>query len=270
MSRPLLADDTKPTPRRRTGRFRVLIWLLVVFMLLTLSVLFTLITTQPGSLGLARIADLQQTESAIQATVSALQATSDQQQQRDQALQNTQAALSNFEARLAQTETQQAVNQVSTGAAAALVNEQQATQAAVNYQNTQSALQLVSTQAQRDFEATQTAISGGFATNAAQRPPEHITILDGDFVRGSEAVNAGLPLISSAWALTDSGALVGQRNAATLLTKRNDFGANYTANVWLTTLTTSAYYDVLFGASQAGGGYVLRVYHDGTQLNRAD
>ncbi|MBC8098528.1 MAG: hypothetical protein H7Y11_03735, partial [Armatimonadetes bacterium] len=33
---------------------------------------------------------------------------------------------------------------------------------------------------------------------------------------------------------------------------------------------TSAYYDVLFGASQAGGGYVLRVYHDGTQLNRAD
>lgn len=270
MKRELLADDaTQPTPRRSNTLIRLLLWLLILVMLMTISLLVTLITTRPGTLGLIAIVDLEATNSAVQATVVALQSTDQGNQQRNLDLQNTQAALNNFASRLSQTETQQAVNDQSTLTAVALANAAQATQAAVNFAGTQAALQQIGTQIQQDFEATQTALSASFATIEANRPAQHILMLEGDFIRGVETAAQGQYLSSPAWALADTGNLIAQADNALALTKYPVLNNAYTINARFTAAPAAGNYYVIFGLGENAGGYALRLAYDGVQVYNA-
>ncbi|MBC8170298.1 MAG: hypothetical protein H7X77_01440 [Anaerolineae bacterium] len=269
MKRNLLADDaTQPALRRGNTLIRALLWLLVLVLLLTIGLLVTIITTRPGTVGLIAIVDLQQTDNAVQFTVAALQATDQSNQQHDLDLQNTQAALNNFASRLSQIETQQAVNDQSTLTAVALANAAQATQAAVSFASTQAALQQIGTQIQQDFEATQTALSDSFATIEANRPPQHILLLEGDFIRGVETTQ-GQFLTSSAWALSDTGALIAQADNAVALTRLPVTNNAYTVNTRFTATPSAGNYYVIFGLIENAGGYVLRLSYDGTQIYNA-
>ncbi|HEX2618597.1 MAG TPA: hypothetical protein VHL11_00585, partial [Phototrophicaceae bacterium] len=276
MTRKLLDTDsgntrkTQPVQRPSSGG-RILLWLLILILLLAFGTVVTIITRKPGFLGLIQIADSHQTESAIQGTMLALQATDQQNQQRDLDLLNTQAALDNFSSRLAQTETQQTVNNNSTLTAVALANEAQATQAALNFAGTQAALQQISTQIQLEFEATQTALSGSFATieAAGNHPQQNVLILNGDFIRGVETSGGQFPVSSPSWAISDTGALVAQTDNATALTQQTMFVNGYTLNIRFTIPSVPAVYDGLFGIDDNGKGYALRLYYNGTQVEKA-
>jgi hypothetical protein len=266
VSRKLLIEEATQ-PRTKRNRIRILLWLLVLLMLITIATLVTLITLQPNLVGLMPIADFSRTNSAVQSTAIALQATDQINLQRGLDLQNTEAALGNFASRLAQTETQQVINGNTTSTAIALANAAQATQAAQDFQGTQSALRQESTRIQQQFEATQTALAQRFATIEANRPAENVTLLNGNFVRGVESAEQITPSI--AWGTSDTGTLIAQADNATALLRPATTPPNYTINARITPKREAANYDVLLGVIEGGGGYTLRLYHNGTQLTGA-
>jgi hypothetical protein len=220
-----------------------------------------------------RIVDFAQTNAAfngtINGTISALQITAQRQQQRELDFQSTQAALGNFALRLGQTETQQAINVQSTSTAVALGNAQQATQAALNFASTQAALQQTSTQIQRDFMATQTALGSSFATIAANRPAHNVMILNGDFIAGQENADLVQMPLSSAWARSDTGALIAQTDHATLFVRHLTAMPNYTVKLRFTATASPKAYDVLLGVTETQPGYTLRLVYDGVQITSA-
>jgi hypothetical protein len=266
VSRKLFEEDATQ-PRQRRNRIRVLLWLLVLLLLVTIATLVTLITVKPDLVGLVRAVDMRQTDSAVQSTFIALQLTDQNNLQRELNVQNTQAALDNFASRLAQTETQQIINSDTTATAVAIANAQQATRAAQDFQSTQAALQQISTQIQEEFEATQTALNSSFATIEANRPPENVMILDGNFVRGVEAA-ASIPP-TTAWAVSDRGILIAQIDDATALIRPVLTPLHYTINARITPKSTQADYDILLALVEDQTGYILRLYHDGEQLTGA-
>lgn len=273
--------DTKESAPKRKRNPKPWLWALVLLLFGTIAVFTTVILYQPGMLGLARIPDLAasdealqnaaaQTGQAVETTRLAVEGTSIANQNRERDLQGTIAALNNREDLLQQTLAQVAFNNASTATAIAVSNAQQATLAAVAREGTQAALIQAATQAQHDFEATQTALIGQFPTPEPTLPANILTT-DAGFVTGSETNRWDALPLSEAWALTDNNTLLARVPNATLLTAWGDFGENYALVAEITpVLGAQAYYDVIFGLDQTGVGYALRLWSNGTIVTEAD
>jgi hypothetical protein len=273
-------NETTETARYR-GRHRAWLWLLVLLLLGTLGLVGALITTQPGTFGLARIIDQDatatafgqsaaQTAAAFAAQSSALAITRTALDGRDGALAGTAAALDNRARLLDSTATRGALDLVSTATAAAAANAAQATQAAVDFAATQAALAATATQAGRDFQATQTALSGMRPTPlATPGAAANLLTLDAGFVSGAETHRWDVLPPSSAFARTGDGTLVALLPDATLLTQWGDYGAAYAiqAEVIAAPGVAEQTFDLLFGVTD--GGFAARLTVRGGLLTTA-
>lgn len=152
-------------------------------------------------------------------------------------VQATGAALDNDRALLQQTATQAARFISATGTARAVVNEQQMTQASLNYAATQSQLQREATQVELDFIATQNAIYGD-ATAVSNRTDDTLpdiaaavqspqVVLDTRFDRDRDL--SAYVHDTGAWR-SDAGALFAMQAISTLQTQDSfsNFGARIT------------------------------------------
>lgn len=245
------ASAQKPSTARRA--FFILLLLLAVILSLGLATITYVVLNRPESIGLARITDLQQTDTAVASTLGALQATrsafdglSTQVQSQFQNLSATQAALQSGQDALRATQTQSIVQALMTQTAVVAANQQQATQSAINRAATQTAIANLAAQAERDFQATQTALAGGLPMAMPTGAP-NIILIDQGFNNLSETSQwSGLPPTTT-WAQQGSDALVALVDAATLLA-RGSTRPDYTLRASLTPPTDSVT-DLLMGVN---------------------
>jgi len=101
---------------------------------------------------------LDDTATALQRRADSVNATNEANRLQALHFIETQSALAEAEARLDLTATQSSNFLFGTQTAVMIVNAQQATQAAVNFQNTQIALEQMRTRVILDFQATQAAL----------------------------------------------------------------------------------------------------------------
>jgi hypothetical protein len=94
-----------------------------------------------------------------QSTATPLALTAQANDLRASQLDTTLAAVNNRDAVVQQKETQMAVNIAATATAAAIVNLQQRTQAALDFANTQAAINQQATQVELNYQATSAALS---------------------------------------------------------------------------------------------------------------
>lgn len=207
------------------------------------------------------------TSSAIDRTAAALNATSSYYQQQAVDFQRTQTALDNQQALLNQTATQGARDVVATQTALAISNEQQQTQAAIDYASTQSALNQIATQVELDFAATRAAINqnatAAGSVQLAPTLPAPGLLLDDNFLTTINEATWNFP--AGAWALTGNG-ITATFNPSWMLSRRLNF-ERYRLDLRLTPLQgIPGDYDLLFTRSGAEKHILVRLESDGQQF----
>lgn len=193
-------------------------------------------------------------------TALAMDETALAQQQEDLHLRSTQAALDSLEALVGQTATRVELDVLGTQTGVALSNEQQATQAALNYSRTQAALNLAATQVELDFAGTQAALNlqaaaVGLPTQTPQPPPA----VDESFTALPSAVWRYDP---AGWQVSEGRLLA--LGSSWLLTQQGDFGP-FRMDVWLQPLQgTATQYDLLLDAE--GEGLLVRLVSEENRI----
>ena len=243
-------EDTRPSPKKDKRRTVLLLWMVSLVMAWTLAAIASLVMQRPHVFGLATFNDLTETHVMFDQTRQALE---------EQRLNNdsTALALSNRQQRLDQFETQIAINAQASLTADALVNAQQATQAALNYQATEAAVQREATQIELNYRSTQAALNQeatanalGFGTEAPVTPMVNM--------------NARWQTSNLAdWEFTADETWLATRNGAWLISNEMNL-MNYTFDITLVPSNAGDYYVLL----NAPNGLALNLTYGNGELQR--
>lgn len=279
---PLLPQETPP---RRTW-FRLWRPVMSVFGLLSMmAAIALLVMVQSGVIGITTPINATQTAAAFGATVDAINQTAIAQGDREFDIENTSAALDAQSLLIDQRETQSAQNFSATETRAAVVNAQQATAAALDFQGTQIAFAQEATRVELNYRGTQAALNQnataaalGFATQAQPAPEDAVSPTPTDDRRPLFAENftEGIsgatwrPDMPDAWLMAD-GAIIARRDGAWLLTQISTL-TDYTLDIDMRpTPDTGADYFIAVNVpvATAGDGLVLRLTYNGTRITAA-
>ena len=302
-------QDTQPVKPQRRRRFGCLLWLALVLLSIGFVSTVGLLLYRPDVVGLAAEEDLSgtgivfdSTADSLRSTAQALGSMSESLQQtrialeitaqynvsRDFDFDSTRVALDNRQFAVQQTGTQAVRDLQATETTVAIVNAQQGTQAVLDFRNTQTAFDRAATQAELSYQGTQAALNQeataavlGFATEAppaedvlTQTPPPTLTqqpLFTDGFGGGLNETRWSFSAVED-WSLQgEAGRLVAQRNAAWLLSQRNDL-SGYVLETTLLPVTgvgVAADYHLLLnvhGTEQTPNGYAIRLRYDGTRV----
>ncbi|TVR24513.1 MAG: hypothetical protein EA396_00875 [Anaerolineaceae bacterium] len=280
---PLLPQEIPPPPPRR---FWSRLWrpVMSVFGLLWLvAAIALLVLVQSGVIGITTPANATQTAAAFGATVDAINQTAIALGDREFQIENTSAALDAQNFLIDQRETESARNFSATETRSAVVNAQQATAAALDFQGTQIAFAQEATRIELNYRGTQAALNQnataaalGFATQAQPAPEDDISPTPTDDRRPLFAENFAGGISGATWRpgsaddwLLGDGAISARRDGAWLLTQVNTL-TDYTLQLDMRPVAdTGADYFVAVNAPMAGDGFVLRLTYNGTRISAA-
>lgn len=158
--------SSSPPPKNRKRGFGWMLWMLFTILTLGLGTGTAILVARPDIYGLEFRGNLTLTAGAFANTASALEITARANAQTARDNLATATVLAGQAGDVMAQQTSMAQDQFNTQTAVAIANEQQATQAAINFQNTQIAANQRATQVALDFAMTQAAINEQATQNA--------------------------------------------------------------------------------------------------------
>lgn len=272
--------SSSPPPKNRKRGFGWMLWMLFTILTLGLGTGTAILVARPDIYGLEFRGNLTLTAGAFANTASALEITARANAQTARDNLATATVLAGQAGDVMAQQTSMAQDQFNTQTAVAIANEQQATQAAINFQNTQIAANQRATQVALDFAMTQAAINEqatqnavSFATQIASIPtpitstitpiPTNTPSLQDSFIGGVDASQWRFASVAD-WGFHSGGGLIANRDGAWLITQQSDY-SQYRFDALIQPVGAGEYWFILnIGAN--GDNLAVRVAYDGAQI----
>ena len=269
---------SSPPPKNRKRGFRWMAWMMLGVLTLGLGTGTAILVARPDIYGLEFRGNLTLTAGAISQTESALQSTAQANAQVSRDNFATSTALSGQIGNVVAQQTGIAQDQLNTQTAVAIQNEQNATQAALNFQNTQVAANQQATQIALDFAMTQAALNQSatqnaldFATQVASIPTPTITpiptntpSLQDSFIGGVDASQWRFASVAD-WGFHTGGGLISTRDGSWLITQQSDY-TQYRFDAVIQPLAQAGNYVMILNIGANGDNLAVRFAYDGTQM----
>ncbi|MDZ4672589.1 MAG: hypothetical protein SH821_17140 [Phototrophicales bacterium] len=269
------ASAAPPPPKKRKRGFRWVVWMLLAILTLGLGTGTAVLVARPDVYGLEFRGNLTLTAGAIANTESALVGTAraNAQTARDNAATST--LLADQLGGLVAQQTSIAQDQLNTQTAVAVINAQNATQAAINFQNTQVAANQQATQVALDFAQTQSALNEiatqnalAFSTQIAGIPtpitPTMTPSLQDSFIGGVDASQWRFASVGD-WGFGAGGGLIATRNGSWLITQQSDY-SQYRLDAVIQPLPQVGDYWMVLNIGANGDNVAVRFSFDGSQM----